>query len=71
LLSGKEKVKLGLYDLELQANNFVKTGKKITGLSKILSNPNYLMACYHKIQLKREAFTPRLNKTIPGGIDKK
>nr|UAT97950.1 hypothetical protein Ahn.fas.Ore.mt_002 [Ahnfeltia fastigiata] len=68
-LSGDESVTSELNKLELQVVDFVKTGKKIRGISNILRNPLYLMACYHKIKSRDGALTTGLDKATLDGIN--
>nr|AVK39563.1 maturase [Paralemanea sp.] len=71
LLSGEENVKLGLYNLKLKGQNFIKTSQKVTGLSSFLSNPIYLATCYRKIWLEKETIASGLNKITFDSIDER
>lgn len=62
LLSGKELAKVKLEKINLQAENFVKTGKKIKGLSDLLKIPEFLEECYCKIKLSEKVLETKLNK---------
>lgn len=71
MLSGMETVKSELNNIELQVQNFLKTGKKVKGLSKLISNPHYLIASYQKIKTANGATTIGLSKITLDGINEK
>lgn len=69
--SWAKKSRIRIKELELQVDNFVKTGKKITVLSEFHRDPRYLMACYYKFKSEGGALTKGLNETTLYGINEK
>nr|YP_010881006.1 hypothetical protein QU394_mgp22 [Grateloupia cornea]WIA66124.1 hypothetical protein [Grateloupia cornea] len=63
LLSDKELVKVKLEEINIQVENFVKTGKKVKGLSDLLKIPGFLEECYCKIKLSEKALAIEFNKS--------
>ena len=70
LLSGEEIVKVKLKELDMQVNNFIKTGEKVKKLSELLRMSEFLEGCYYKIKSKKEVLIPGLDKIILDGISK-
>nr|YP_006280880.1 hypothetical protein PyyeM_p19 [Neopyropia yezoensis]AFH57686.1 hypothetical protein [Neopyropia yezoensis]QGA30558.1 hypothetical protein PyyeMp19 [Neopyropia yezoensis] len=66
-LSGYESIEVGLNNIDKQVLEYIKTGKRIEGLSSLLRNPNFLIASYSKIKSNKGALTPGLsNETLDG-----
>ena len=71
LLSGDKVVRDKLKELEIQVDDFIKTGKKIRELSNILAIPEFLEGCYYKIRASKRDLASGLDKITLDGIDKK
>ena len=66
-LSGFESMEVGLNKIDKQVLKYVKTGRRVEGLSNLLRNPNFLIASYSKIKSNQGAITPGLsNETLDG-----
>lgn len=68
MLSGYRSVEVGLNNIDKQVLEYIKTGKRIEGLSNLLQNPEFLIASYSKIKSNKGAVTPGLNSEILDGI---
>lgn len=71
MLSGDKVVRDKLKELEIQVDDFIKTGKKIRELSNILAIPEFLEGCYYKIRASKRDLASGLDKITLDGIDKK
>jgi len=67
-LSGYKSVEVDLNKFDKQILEYIKTGKRIEGLSNLLRNPNFLIASYSKIKSNTGAITPGLNSETLDGI---
>ena len=66
-LSGYESIEVGLNNIDKQVLEYIKTGKRVEGLSSLIRNPRFLIASYSKIKSNKGALTPGLdNETLDG-----
>lgn len=50
----------------LKLNSDLKNGLKATNLSVIMSDPNFLVACWVRIRSNKGSLTPAFDRTIDG-----
>nr|YP_009132703.1 hypothetical protein [Bangia fuscopurpurea]AKA66467.1 hypothetical protein [Bangia fuscopurpurea] len=67
-LLGYESIEVGLNNIDKQVLEYIKTGKRVEGLSRLLRNPRFLIASYSKIKSNKGALTPGLNNETLDGI---
>jgi hypothetical protein len=61
----------GLKNLMSYLDECLKNGKRIEGLSKILSDPEFLKSCYYEIRGKKGSSTLGLDSIGLDGINTK
>ena len=72
-LKSKRKSLLPGYDGSLELDEFfrnLENGKKCNNLSVIMSDPDFLIGCWHKIKSKKGGTTPALTPETLDGIDR-
>ena len=65
--SDYESIEVSLNKIDKQILDYIKTGRRIEGLTSLLQNPNFLIASYLKIKSNKEAIiSGSNNKTLDG-----
>nr|YP_009040929.1 hypothetical protein GU34_p14 [Pyropia kanakaensis]AIB08207.1 hypothetical protein [Pyropia kanakaensis] len=60
-LSGYKSVEVGLNNIDKQVLDYIKTGRRVRGLSKLLQNPEFLLFSYSKIRFNQSTTTLKLS----------
>ena len=61
-LSGEILVRVKLKEINIKINNFIKTGKKVQGLSDILKIPEFLESCCYKTKTAKKFLVSEPNE---------
>ena len=69
-LSGEELIAVKLKEIDTQVENFIKTGKKVNGLSSFLKIPKFLEECYYKVKSSEKNLAVEFSKINTDGTNK-
>nr|AIY34290.1 hypothetical protein [Grateloupia taiwanensis] len=69
-LSGEELMSVKLKEIDTQVKNFIKTGKKVKGLSSFLKIPKFLEECYYKVKSSEKNLVVEFSKINTNGVNK-